>query len=184
LSGEKWDGAAELRAERSRDQRAGFSILELAIALALITVAAAIAIPLVYSRPAITLDNAAVLLARDLRAAQNEAVHRRADVYVHFFADGTGYRVFDEGGRAIANPTGAGDLVRRYTADAVFEGVRLVSVETGPRKLARFTPDGLAVRGGVVVLEYQGDRRILTLHEGSGLVEITGLERPWIDTGL
>jgi Tfp pilus assembly protein FimT len=152
--------------------------------LALITVVAAIAIPLFYSRPAVTLDNAAILLARDLRAAQNEAVHRRKDVYAHFFGDGSGYRVFDESGEALKNPTGSGELVRRYTADAVFEGVRVASVEFGPRHMARFTPDGLAVRGGVVVLEFRGDQRILTLAEGSGLVEITGLERPWVDDGL
>lgn len=190
MRGERETGGALLRSGWSRRPAGGrqvsargFSILELAVVLALITVAAAIAIPLFYGRPSVTLDNAAILLARDLRTAQNLAVHRRKGMQVEFFPDGSGYRIVDEDGQTILNPSGAGELARRYSRDAVFEGVRIRSVDLGPECAARFTPDGLSVRGGEIVLVYRDDERRLSLREGSGMVEIEGLQRSWADDG-
>lgn len=161
-----------------------FSLLELAVALALITAAAAIAIPLFYGRPEVTLDNAAILLAHDLRAAQNHAVHQRAAVRVEFFEDGSGYRALLADEEPMPNPSGAGPLARRYSADGVFEGVHVERVRLGEGRTARFTPDGSAELGGEITLGYRDQLRRVTLQEGSGLVAIEGLERPWSDSGF
>src|SRR5690606_25726658 len=86
--------AAYLRPVSSLGQqhpRRGFTVLELAVALALITLVAVLAIPAFYGRPEVTLDRAALLLARDLRIAQNEAVRWSGDVHFDFLAEGQGY---------------------------------------------------------------------------------------------
>ena len=51
----------------------GFTLLELLIALIAISVIAAVAIPAYFSRSDVTLENAAVLLARRARRRATEA---------------------------------------------------------------------------------------------------------------
>ena len=53
--------------------RAGVSLLVMLIVLAVMAIVAGVAIPAYFGRHGITLDNAARLLARDLRVAQNMA---------------------------------------------------------------------------------------------------------------
>ena len=161
----------------------GFSLLELAIALALITIAAIVAIPSFYARPGVTLDSAAILLAKDLRHAQNLAAQRGIEVVLEFSPDGTGYRVIDAEGRAVQNPLGAGALIRDYARDGVFEGVRIESVQLGARASASYDARGLSLQGGSIRLGDRGARRTLSLQAGSGLIDIEGLSRPWSDSG-
>ena len=172
------------RLERARAARSsGFSILELAIVLTLLTVIAAIAIPLFYGRASITLDSAAILLARDLRVAQNTAVFREKDVIVQFLPEGDGYRVYDEFGAMLPNPTGGGDFVRRYSQDGVFEGVELEYLDVGPNRSVHFTQGGVALHGAEVHLRFGGERRKLTVEPTTGLVTLEGLRRSWRDDG-
>lgn len=168
---------------RALRRRAGFSILELAVVLTLLTVAAAIAIPLFFGRPSVTLDSAAILLARDLRAAQNEAVLRGRDVVVQFLPEGDGYRAFDESGELLPSPSGGGEFLRRYSRDGVFEGVRIELLDVAQNRSVHFTPEGFALQGLRLELVYAGDRRQLRLESATGLVSIEGLRRPWNDDG-
>lgn len=151
--------------------------------LTLLTVVAAIAIPLFYGRAAVTLDNAAILLARDLRVAQNTAVFRDKDVILQFLPEGDGYRVYDEFGVMLPNPTGGGDFVRRYSQDGVFEGVELEFLEVGPNRSVHFTHGGVALHGVQLHLRFGAERRKLTLEPTTGLVSLDGLRRSWHDDG-
>lgn len=183
MQSERGTSRAGVSPGSARARRSGFSILELAIVLALLTVAAAIAIPLFYGRASITLDNAAILLARDLRAAQNAAVFRERDIVLQFLPDGDGYRVYDEFGVMLPNPTGGGEFRRKYSQDGVFEGVELEFLEVAPNRSVHFTPDGLALHGVELHLRFEGERRKLSLEPTTGLVTIEGLRRSWHDDG-
>ena len=170
---------------RSSNQgpRAAFSLLELTIALALITIASVIAIPAFYSQPGVTLDNAAVLLARDMRYAQNAAVLIGEETWLVVDENGDGYSVMRADGELLQNPIGGGELVRTYSADAIFEGIDIPHVDSDVDRTFRFNRHGFCLQRGQVELRY-GDRvRILCVKQGSGRITIDGLLTPWSDDG-
>jgi Tfp pilus assembly protein FimT len=160
----------------------GLSLLDFMLALAGVMVVSVLAIPGFFGRPEITLDRAALLLASDLRFAQNEAALSQRPTEVWFDPLGDGYELLYEGGELVDNPVGGGPLVRRYSRDAIFRGVR-VTVEEQPGKV-RFDASGFALDRLAVLLEYEGEGRRLHLTRGSGMMEIEGLAREWRDDGL
>ncbi len=160
----------------------GLSILHLALGLVIVTVLTGVAIPLFYAQPKITLDHAAILLANDLRYAQNEAAISGESTSIKFDQDGDGYSAQYSSGLPIANPVGGGELVRQYSFDAIFRGVSL-EVLSGSTA-TRFDRHGFATTPIDIRLSYQGDTRLLRMAVGSGLVEISGLETSWEDRGL
>lgn len=153
------------------------------IALALISIVAAIAIPVHFSRGDVTLENACVLMARDLRAAQNRSAYLGVASTFFFPADGTGYQVSDARGSLVRNPRTDQPFTRDYTRDAVFEGVSVLEVRFGPDRSLQFDEQGLASESGEVVLAYRGETRILSIRELSGEVTIIGSTSGWHDDG-
>ena len=168
------------RAVRSR---AGFTILELATTMMALSLLAAVTIPAWFGRSSITLDNAARLLARDLRDVQNLAARRGEVLRIRFLEDGDGYQVVDALDRELPAPLGGGPYRRWYSIDAVFTGVSVISADFDGQRSACFDEHGYALSGGEVVLLYRGQTRRLQVVPRTGLVEIEGLAQRWIDTG-
>ena len=108
--------------------RGAFTILELLVLLAAVSVVASVGIPAYFSRPAVTLDSAAKLLAKDLREVQNRAALYEEALMIRFDEDGQGYAATDRRGQPLLSPYGRGPFVRDYDIDAVFRGVRVESV--------------------------------------------------------
>ncbi|MAF66891.1 MAG: hypothetical protein CMJ84_14700 [Planctomycetes bacterium] len=161
----------------------GVNIAALAAALLAVSALALLAIPAFFARADVSLDNAALLLAADLRAAQDVAVIGERELRVVFFEDGTGYRVVDASDRPIPHPVGLGEFVRSYSRDGVFENVRIANRDIGPETWITFDAYGFARSVGTVVLGLGEERRTLEVQAGSGLVRIEGLGRPWDDGG-
>jgi len=163
--------------------RRGFTILELVLALTMVSAVATLAIPAYFDRGDVTLENAAVLLARDIRAAQNRSAYLGEPARIEFYADGAGYRATTWKGRIIHNPRTEEPFVRDYSQDGVFEGVLFLEVEMGDEGLLRFDARGRALDGGSVVLGYGSDRRTLLIESGTGKISILGSTSGWIDLG-
>lgn len=172
-------------APRRTSLRAGFSLLELVIALTLVSIVASLAIPFYFERSVITLENAAVQLCRDLRAAQNRAAYLGITATVEFREDGTGYEVLGEGRTPLPGPHGSPEFVREYTRDGVFEGVRILDLElNSDQRRIRYGPQGTAVEGGTITIEFQGDTRTVSVRRGNGLLAILDSSSGWLDDGL
>jgi prepilin-type N-terminal cleavage/methylation domain-containing protein len=155
--------------------RLGFTILELVIVLMLASLAATAAIPAYFARSEVTLDNATRVIVDDLRQAQIRAVYRGAPVEVEFEPDGDGYCAFDRGADPTSERTPTG-IARRYSPDAVFEGVRISAVELGSQSALRFEADGSTRSSGRITLCYRGDARTVTIEPTHGTVRAPELE--------
>lgn len=163
--------------------RGGFTLLELLITLIVISALAAVVIPVFFLRPEVTLENASVLLAHDLRTAQNRSAYLAEPSRFEFFADGDGYRVVGPKGQVVENPTTGLPFVRRYSEDAIFRGVRVIEASCGGDRVLEYDKGGQALEKARIVLAFRGETRTLELARGSGRVTILGSTSGFVDEG-
>jgi Tfp pilus assembly protein FimT len=159
--------------------RAGVSLLAVLVTLAAIALIAGLAIPAFFDRHGVTLNNACDLVARDLRVAQNWASYSQAEFRFVFDADGDGYKVVDADGVTVARPDQKGAFSRRFSIDAVFDGVHLEQIGFGPERSVCFDRHGKARTGGSVEVTFRGQSHRLTLQQNTGRVTVDGLEPTW-----
>ncbi len=155
-------------------------MLTILLSLLVVALVAGLAIPAWFSRHEVTLDNAALLLARDLHATQGRASQLGVSTRLELGPDG--WRALDEEGSPLER-AGEERIERRLSADAVFEGVSLAAISFGPDRAMSFGPAGQALEGGSVVLRFRGHERRLAVEPASGRVTIDGLAREWSDAG-
>jgi len=154
--------------------RRGFTILELMVAIMVVTLTAAVSMWAYFARPEVTLDNAAQLLVRDMRVAQARAALLRAPVTLVFNLEGDGYRVFD-GMEDMANPRYLPERIERsYSRDAVFEGVSILPLGLAARGKIVFDTDHAEPASGSITLSYERATRIVEMEAGTGHVLLTG----------
>lgn len=174
------DRQQKLGSSAARPRRA-FTIFELIVALAMISIVASLAVPAFFERSEVTLDNACRILAKDLRLAQARAAFDRMTVRVEFFPDGDGYQIVDGGGIMLPHPYDNGGFDRRYAFNAVFEGVQITQVGSGDELAIEYQPGGLTQDGGHVILNFMEDARIVVVEPGKGEVIVLGGNRRWSD---
>jgi prepilin-type N-terminal cleavage/methylation domain-containing protein len=166
-----------------RTTQAGFTLLELILALLTVAVSAAIAIPVHFGRPEVTLENACVLLAHDLRAAQNRAAYLDQPTRFVFLPDGSGYRVTDLQGKVIRNPRDDWSFERIWLADGVFRGVLASEIDLGEETAIVYDGNGRALRGGSVRMRFGEALRVLHIAPRSGKISIEGSTSGYVDRG-
>ena len=166
---------------RHGSSRAGFSLTDLVVAMALIAVIATIAVPAFFNRSEVTLENAAILLARDLRTAQNRAAYIASDVYVGFDEGGDGYWISDA---EDAPEGGTPYLIRSYSENAVFEGVVISDVALGEGPYLVYGARGIARTGARITLRYQRDVRVVIVESETGRLLLAGSTSGFEDNGF
>lgn len=167
----------------SRTRSRGFNLTHLILMLVVLSGSAAVAIPYFFERDIVTLENGSVLLARDLRAAQNRAAYSREALFMRFFEDGDGYEVVTKSGRIIDDPRTGRPFSRHYSSDGVFEGLSISSVDAGDDRTLVFSILGEISDQLVAELSFKGQTRTLRAARSSGLVEIEGSTSGFIDDG-
>ena len=161
-----------------------FTIFELLIILTLIAIAAALAIPLYFEHGDVTLENASLQLARDLRLAQNRAAYLGTPAVVVFDPGGDGYRVIEGADSPLRAARSSKDYVRRYSRDGVFEGVSITSARFGNGEQSmRYGPRGQALVDGTISLAFRGEQRIVHVERHTGIVTIENSSSGWHDDG-
>jgi prepilin-type N-terminal cleavage/methylation domain-containing protein len=164
-------GGAMRRGHLGRSSR-GFTILELLFALILVALTATAAISAFFSRTEVTLDNAARLLAEDLRSAQSRATVLRCEVVFRFATDGSGYESFDNDRKTRPRVNGVEGAKRDFDRDAVFEGVRISDVRLGGPDHLMFLRDGSVGAGGQVTIAYHGATRTVVIEPGKSWIRV------------
>jgi len=163
-------------------RRQGLTIVELVSMLTLFAFLAAGGVRAYFLQPEITLENAATLLAHDLRAAQNRSAYLGETSTFRFLDDGDGYFVSNEAGETVRNPRTDQTFERRYSSDGVFDGVYVIDVEPARRRIV-YDGRGEAVHGLKVTLAFGEERRKVVVEERTGRVVIAGSSSGWIDPG-
>ena len=171
-----------MRRQANKETLRAFPLLHFASFLAISTLVAAIAIPAWFSQGAVTLERAAILLARDLRAVQNHAVISGHTIHIDFLSSGDGYQALSESGEPVVLFGGGVPLVRRYNEDGVFQGVRVHSVSLENGEPLTYDPNGFALTGGEVILTLGEVQVSLRISIESGGVVVDGLSKPWRDS--
>lgn len=167
----------------TRHVRQGFTLAELLLSFAVLTLVALLAITSFFSQTEMTLHNATRVLADDVRTAQNRAMLLRVPVALRFDEDGDGYAVED----LAPSPEALLELVpsvkRKYSADAVFEGVRIARTELGGATVLRFDAEGRAEHDALIVLSYGGETRSVLVEKGRGIAlrPDSTRNRGWLD---
>lgn len=161
----------------------GFSLLGLTLWLSGLSVVAAIAVPMFFERGIVTLENGAVLLASDLRAAQNRAAYSGQILFMRFFDDGDGYEVVDQDGAPITDPRTGRPFIRHYSIDGVFEGLRIAELSLNDGRTLVFSQTGETSSGLDCILEFEGETRQLLAERKTGIVTIEGSTSGFVDDG-
>ncbi len=169
--------------EQHARPRQGFTLGHVFGLLLVVAVVAIVAIPGFFSREAVTLDNAALLMVRELRSAQNRAAFLGTSVVVDFEEDGTGYAVRFAGGEPVRHPESRHRLVRHYDADGVFEGVTIGRVDFGGEPALTFDRYGLGHASGSVELRFGDGRRRVVYDAQTHELSVEGLARATVPPG-
>ena len=161
-------------AARSTGRR-GVSLLTILLTLAGVALVAGLAIPLWFSRHDVTLDNAALLLVRDLRATQSRAAILGEPL--QFELDQLGWRAKLSDGQQVNRAGSDEPLMRKLDANGVFEGVTLSEIQFGEDHSVAFGPIGEWKESGSIVLSFRGETRRIVVSAPHGDIQIEGLKR-------
>lgn len=150
--------------------RRGISLFSILLSLCAVGLFALVAIPFYFARHDVTLDNACRLLLRDLRAAQGRASLLEEQATFAFDADG--WHATTDDGKTLTR-YGPNDWIeRRFSKDAVFEGVRIENVDFGGGADLCFDGRGLALAGGRLEVVFRGERRYVAIEKGTGVAMV------------
>lgn len=163
--------------------RRGFTIVEILLLLTGFAFLAAISVRAYFLQPEITLENAATLLAHDLRAAQNRSAYTGEPCRFRFLDDGDGYVVTNVEDEVVRNPRTQEAFERRYSRDGVFDGVYVESAEAGGDRVLVYDASGAPIERLKVTLAYGPDRRVMHVEPRSGRVVIENSSSGWVDPG-
>ena len=170
--------------ERARIEERGFTVLALLVVLVSLSLVAATSVRWYFSRDEVTLENAAVLLARDLRAAQHRSIFLGRPGRLLFLPDGSGYVLLDELGELAQNPQTSEPFVRVYPDDGVFIGVQVLAAAAGSDRALEIDSHGIATEDLEVVLAFADEQRTLRYDQESSRITIEGSTSGWQEVDL
>lgn len=145
----------------ARKSCAGISLLGILLTVLGIGLFAAIVVPRFYSRTSVTIDNAADLMIKDLRAAQQRsAIAQQA---VQFEVLERGYRLVDSNG-AVVSRLGSSELFERDMGPrSVFGGLVFSDVQLGPDRALAIDDHGLFHEAGSITLRFGKHERTIRI---------------------
>ncbi len=146
-----------------RDSRAGFSILELLVVMAIMAMLTAIAMPSSGLSTKRKLDTLQIQLQDAVNHAKSLAYHRGEPFGVKMHVAKEYFAVVDKTGTPVEDPLSHGDYVIRIKHPGQPTGLDLVSAAFPNRPTLAFNEKGVLTNGGIMDVSANGDLRRLTI---------------------
>lgn len=173
-----------VRSVRSRQARGeGFTLIELLVVIVILSIAAAVVVPMASSAGTLQLRSAVNLLAADLEYAKSQSIGTGQRHCVVFDAAAETYRITDAAGNTISHPVKKGfDYVVNFSTDGRLGQVDIVSVNFDGTSTVSFDYLGspyngaaspTALNSGVVTLGAGGASRTVSVTPVTGFISIS-----------
>ena len=162
--------------------RRGFTVLELLVTVVLLSLVAATSVRCYFAQANVTLENAAILLAYDLRAVQHRSTYTGETSHLRFSEEGDSYHVEDSTGKMVMNPQTSDPFERIYSKDGVFRGVRITKVDAGGDRTLDYDTHGWPVEDLEVTLSYNGSTRVVQFERRTAKLTLLGSTSGWVET--
>ena len=158
----------------------GFTLVELLIVIAIISIAALTAIPMMSSAASMQIRSAANMLTADLEYAKSMAISRAQNFSVVFDASADSYRIEDKDHNVLPHPVKKGfNYVIDFQNDGRLKKVDIVSVDFDSTSEVKFDYLGSPYNGndnplnnGVINLQAGSTASTITVEPVTGYVSI------------
>ena len=158
----------------------GFTLVELLIVIAIITIAALTAIPMMSSAASVQIRSAANMLTADLEYAKSMSISRAQNYSVVFDKNTESYWIEDQDGNVLPHPVKKGfDYVIDFQNDGRLNKVDIVDVDFDATSEVKFDYLGSPYNGnstplnsGVISLQAGGTTTTVTVEPVTGFVSI------------
>jgi general secretion pathway protein H len=163
-----------------RARRGGFTLVELLIVIAIISIAALTAIPMMSSAASMQIRSAANMITADLEYAKSMAISRAQIFSVVFDPSAESYRIEDQYGNVLPHPVKKGfNYVIDFQNDGRLKKVDIISVDFDSTSEVKFDYLGSPYNGndtplnnGVINLQAGSTTTIITIEPVTGYVSI------------
>jgi len=163
-----------------RGRSGGFTLVELLIVIAIISIAALTAIPMMSSAASMQIRSAANMLTADLEYAKSMAISRAQYFSVVFDASADSYRIEDQYGNVLPHPIKKGfSYVIDFQNDGRLNKVDILSVDFDSTSEVKFDYLGSPYNGndnplnnGVINLQAGSTASTVTVEPVTGYVSI------------
>ncbi len=158
----------------------GFTLVELLIVIAIISIAALTAIPMMSSAASVQIRSASNMLAADLEYAKSMAISRAQYFSVVFDVSADSYRIEDQYGKPLPHPVKKGfNYVIDFQNDGRLNKVDIISVDFDTTSKVKFDYLGSPYNGnstplnsGVISLQAGGTTTTVTVEPVTGYISI------------
>ncbi len=163
-----------------RDRIRGFTLVELLIVIAIISIAALTAIPMMSSAASMQIRSAANMLVADLEYAKSLAISRAQNYSVVFDVAADSYQIEDQFGAVLPHPVKKGfNYVINFQNDGRLDKVDIASVNFDTTNEVKFdylgspyNGGGTPLNNGVVSLQAGGTTTTVTVEPVTGFISI------------
>jgi prepilin-type N-terminal cleavage/methylation domain-containing protein len=163
-----------------RSRTKGFTLVELLIVIAIISIAALTAIPMMSSAASMQIRSAANMLTADLEYAKSMAISRAQNFSVVFDASTDSYRIEDQNGNVLPHPVKKGfDYEVDFQNDGRLNKVDIISVDFDSTSKVTFDYLGSPYNGnstplnnGVINLQAGSTNSTIIVEPVTGYVSI------------
>jgi prepilin-type N-terminal cleavage/methylation domain-containing protein len=158
----------------------GFTLVELLIVIAIITIAALTAIPMMSSAASVQIRSAANMLTADLEYAKSMSISRAQYFSVVFDKDTESYRIEDQDNNVIQHPVKKGfNYIVDFKNDGRLNKVDIVDVDFDATSEVKFDYLGSPYNGnstplnsGVISLQAGGATTTVTVEAVTGFISV------------